>query len=61
MHAPLVMPVLEGQNDTPATDDLDYVMKKLDMHMTTQLMKAAESLHAKNAVKRSGDGGAAFL
>jgi hypothetical protein len=59
MHARLVMPVLEGQNDTPATDDLDDVMEKLDMHMATQLMKAAASLHATNAVKRSGDGDAA--
>jgi hypothetical protein len=58
MHARLVMPVLEGQNDTPATDDLDDIMK-LDMHMATQLMKAAASLHATNAVNRSGDGGAA--
>jgi hypothetical protein len=53
------MPVLEGQNDTPATDDLNDVMEKLDMYMATQLMMAAASLHATNAVKRSGDGGAA--
>jgi hypothetical protein len=59
MHARLVMPVLEGQNDTPSTDDLNDVMEKLYMHMATQLMKAAASLHAKNAVRRSGDGGAA--
>jgi hypothetical protein len=31
------------------------------MHMATQLMKAAASLHAKNTVKRSGDSGAAYL
>jgi hypothetical protein len=59
MNARLLMPVLEGQNDTPATDDLDDVMEKLDMHMDTQLMKAAASLNAKNAVKRSMDGGIA--
>jgi hypothetical protein len=59
MHARLVMPVLEGQNDTPATDYLDDVMEKLDMHMATQLMRAAASLHATNAVKRGGDGRAA--
>jgi hypothetical protein len=35
IHARLVMSVLEGQNDTPATDDLDDVMEKLDMHMAT--------------------------
>jgi hypothetical protein len=35
MHARLVMPVLGGQNDTPATDDLDDVMEKLDMHLAT--------------------------
>jgi hypothetical protein len=57
MHARLVL--LEGQNDTPATDDLDDVMEKLDMHMATQLIKAAASLHATNAVKRIGDSGAA--
>jgi hypothetical protein len=50
MHARLVMPVLEGQNDTPATDDLDDVMEKPGVHMATQLMKAAASLHATNAV-----------
>jgi hypothetical protein len=54
MHARLVMPVLEGQNETPAIDDLDDVMEKLDMNMATQLMKAAAFLHATNAVKRSG-------
>jgi hypothetical protein len=59
MHARLVMPVLEDQNDTPAADVLDDVIEKLDMHMATQLMKAAASLHTANAVKRSGDGGAA--
>jgi hypothetical protein len=59
MHARLEMPVLEGENDTPATDDLYDVTEKLDMHMATQLMKAAASLHATNAVKRSGDDGAA--
>jgi hypothetical protein len=59
MHARLVMAVLEDQNDMPATDDLDDVMEKLDMHMATQLMKAAASLHDTNAVKRSVDGGAA--
>jgi hypothetical protein len=59
MHARLVMPLLEGQNDTPATDDLDYVMEKLVMHMATQLTKTSASLHATNSVKRSGDGGAA--
>jgi hypothetical protein len=59
MHARIVMPVLEDQNDTPATGDLNDIIEKLDMHMATQLMKAATSLHATNAVKRSGDGGAA--
>jgi hypothetical protein len=59
MHAKMVMPVLEGQNEIPATDDLDEVMEKLDTHMATQLKTAAASLCAINAVKRSGDGGAA--
>jgi hypothetical protein len=54
-----VMPVLEGQSEIPATDDLDDVMEKLDTHMATQLMKTAAHLHATNAVKRSGDDGAA--
>jgi hypothetical protein len=57
VHAMMVMPVLEGQNETPATDDRDELMAKLDTHMVTQLMKATASLHATNAVKRSGDGG----
>jgi hypothetical protein len=57
MHVRLVMSVLEGQNDTPNTDDLDDVMEKLDMHTATQMAKAAASLHPLNAVKRSGDGG----
>jgi hypothetical protein len=59
MYARLVMPVLEGQKDTPATDDLDDVMEKLDRHMANQLMKAAASLHTTNAVKRRGDDGVA--
>jgi hypothetical protein len=58
MHARFLMPVLVGNNDTAATDDLDDVLEKLDTQMATQLMKAAASLHATNAVKRSGDGGA---
>jgi hypothetical protein len=41
------------------TDYLDDVMEQFDTYMTTQLKKAAASLHATNAVKRSGDGGAA--
>jgi hypothetical protein len=44
-----------------ATDYLNDVMEQLDTYIATQLMKAAASLHAKNAVKRSGDGGAAYL
>jgi hypothetical protein len=59
MHAKMVMLVLEGQNEIPATDDLDDVMEKLDTHMATQLMKAAATLHATNAAKPSGNGGAA--
>jgi hypothetical protein len=59
MHARLLMSVLDGNNDTAATDDLEDVLKKLDTYMATQLMKAAASLHDTNAVKRSGDGGAA--
>jgi hypothetical protein len=43
-----------------ATDYLDDVMEQLDTYMTTQLMKAAAFLHATNAVKRSGNGGAVF-
>jgi hypothetical protein len=35
-------------------------MKKLDMHMAIQLMKAAASLHATNVDNRSEDDGAAF-
>jgi hypothetical protein len=49
MHTRLLMPVLEGNNDTAATDDLDDILEKLDTHMETQLMKAAASLHATNA------------
>jgi hypothetical protein len=43
-----------------ATDYPDDVTEQLDTYMTTQLMKAAASLHATNAVKRSEDGEAAF-
>jgi hypothetical protein len=41
------MPVLEGKNDTFATDDLDEVVEKLDMHMATLLMKA-ECVHTRH-------------
>jgi hypothetical protein len=57
MHARLLIPVLESNNDTAATEDVDNVLEKLYTHMATRLMKAAASLHATNAVKRSGDGG----
>jgi hypothetical protein len=57
VHARLVMPVLEGRSDVPAADDLDDVLKKLEIQMSAQLMKAAASLHATNAVKK-GAGGA---
>jgi hypothetical protein len=53
------MPVLEGNNDTAKTDDLDDVLEKLDTHVATLLMKAAAPLHATNTVRCSGDGGAA--
>jgi hypothetical protein len=59
MHAKMVTLVLEGQTEIPAKDDLNEVMEKLGTHMGTQLMKVAASLHANNAVKRSGDEGAA--
>jgi hypothetical protein len=49
--ARLIMPVLEDRNDVPATDDLDEVLDKLEVQMLAQLMKAAASLHATNAVK----------
>jgi hypothetical protein len=39
-----------------ATDDLDDVMEEL-VHVAIQLVKAAASLHATNAVNRSGDDG----
>jgi hypothetical protein len=61
MHAKMVIPVLEGQNETPATDDRDELMAKLHTHMAIQLMKATASLHATNAVKRSEDGGATSM
>jgi hypothetical protein len=59
MHTRLLMPILEGNNDKAATNDLDDVLKKLDSHTATQLMKAATTLHATNAMKRSGDDGSA--
>jgi hypothetical protein len=43
-----------------ATDYLDDVMEQHDTYMTTQLMKAAASIYATNAVNRSEDDGAAF-
>jgi hypothetical protein len=60
MHARLLTPVLAGNNDTTATEDLDDVLEKLDTHISTQVIKAATSLHAINARKRSGDGGVAY-
>jgi hypothetical protein len=53
------MPVLEVNNDTAATDDLDNILEKLYTHMESHIIKDFASLHATNAVKRSGDGGAA--
>jgi hypothetical protein len=58
-HAKLIMPMLEGATDVPATDDLDDVRDKLDGHIAAQLMKAAASLHASNELKRTKGGSAA--
>jgi hypothetical protein len=58
-HARLVMPALENQGVMAATDDIEDTMEKLDTHLATQLMKAAATLSANNAVGRSGAGGAA--
>jgi hypothetical protein len=58
-HARLVMPTLENQGLMAATDDIEETMERLDTHLATQLMKAAATLSANNAVSRSGAGGAA--
>jgi hypothetical protein len=52
-HARIVMPDLEKQGRASATDDKDNAIKKLDTHLATQLMKAAATLDANDAVKRS--------
>jgi hypothetical protein len=57
MHDRLLISALEGINGTATTNYLED--EKLNTHVPTQLMKATASLHATNAVKRSGDGGAA--
>jgi hypothetical protein len=53
------MPVLENQGLVAATDDIYDTVERLDNHLATQLMKAAATLSANNAVNRSGAGGAA--
>lgn len=58
-YAKLVMPSLEQRNDIPAADDLVEPLEKLDVHLSTQLMKAVATLNASNATKRAGGGGAA--
>jgi hypothetical protein len=58
-HARLLMPVLEGQDTMAATDGVEETMARMDTHFATQLMKAAASLSADNAVRRAGEGGAA--
>lgn len=55
----MVLDRLEQRNDHPATDDLFELLKKLDTHMNTQLMKAIATLSASNATKRAGRGEAA--
>jgi hypothetical protein len=57
-HARLLMPALENQGTVAATDDIAETMAKLDTHFATQLMKAAASLSADNAIRKAGDGGA---
>ena len=58
-YAKMVMPTLEKQNGLAAADDLTEPMEKLDLAMSTQLMKAVATLSASNATKRAGKGGAA--
>lgn len=50
-HATLVMPSLEQRNDIPAANDLVEPLEKLDVHMSTQLMKAVATLNASNTTK----------
>jgi hypothetical protein len=57
-HARLLVPALEGQDTLAATDNIDEKMAQMDAHFATQLMKAAASLSADNAVRRTGEGGA---
>lgn len=59
LHARLVMPVLEGKNQVPASGDLYETLKTLEGHISTQLVKAVASLNATNATKRKGKDGPA--
>jgi hypothetical protein len=43
---------------SPQQTTLTNVLEKLDEHMAAQLMKAAASLSASNALRRAGDSGA---
>jgi hypothetical protein len=55
----IAMPALEKQGRVAATDDIDGAMEKLDTHFATQLIKAAATLAANDAAKRSRGSGAA--
>lgn len=60
VHAELVILSRQQRNEVAASDNLTEPLEKLDSHMSTQLMKAAATLDASNAKKRSkGKGGAA--
>lgn len=58
-YAKLVITTLEKRSDVVASEDLVEAMDKLDINMSTQLMKAVATLSASNATKRAGKGGAA--
>lgn len=59
MYAKIVLPSLERRGDVIESDELDTPMSKLESHMTTQLMKAVDTLRASNAKNRAkgGSGG----
>lgn len=59
VFAKMVLQSLEQWTEIPVAHDLVKPLEKLDMHITTQLMKAIATLSASNKTKRAGRGGAA--
>lgn len=56
-YAKLVMQIIEKRNEVDAANNLQKSMKRLETHLSTQLMKVVAIFRASNETKRADRGG----